>query len=472
MAQAPALHSSKPTRPIKPYLKSLFLFRRDLRIDDNTGLNEALSQSKEVVPAFALDPRQTEPHDYRSEPGLWFLRDALESLHQELESKDSALFLFSGKPHELVDAWVKKLGIEAIWVNRDYTPFSLKRDHALESACKKQGIAFHSCSDLLLNEPEEALKADGKPYTVFTPYFNRARSIKVSPTRSRPSGKGTFAKSNSAPKPGKLLQALTIDLPEFPDVSGGRSEAKKALRRLSQLSDYADTRDLPALKSTSHLSVHLKFGTCSVREAYHAIRKKLNPEHPLIRQLYWRDFLTQIAFHFPSVFGNAFKDKYNRVAWKKDQKTFSKWTEGLTGFPLVDAGMRQLNQTGFMHNRVRMVVASFLTKDLHIDWRWGERYFAQRLVDYDPCVNNGNWQWAASTGCDAQPYFRIFNPWRQQGRFDPDCEYIKKWIPELESLSPRQIHRWEGELGIDYPAPMLEHKGAAMKAKMLFDTLS
>ncbi len=424
------------------------------------------------MPAFVLDPRQTEPHDYRSAPGLWFLRDSLESLHHDLRDQKSSLFLYQGQPHELVEEWAEQHGIEAIWVNRDYTPFSIQRDQALESACKKRGVPFHSCSDLLLNEPEDALKADGTPYTVYTPYHNRARTIPVRAPRRRPTGKGRLAKPSGSPKPEKLLASLTNGVPEYPDVHGGRSEAKKTLRRVSQLSDYADTRDLPALESTSHLSVHLKFGTCSVREAYDAIRKKLGPEHPLLRQPYWRDFLTQIAFHFPHVFGNAFKEKYDRVAWKKDDKAFSKWADGLTGFPLVDAGMQQLNQTGFMHNRVRMVVASFLTKDLHIDWRWGERYFAQRLVDYDPCVNNGNWQWAASTGCDAQPYFRIFNPWRQQERFDPDCEYIKKWIPELQSLSPRQIHRWEGELGIDYPAPMLDHKGAAMKAKMLFDSLS
>jgi len=442
-----------------------------LRVGDNTGLILALSQSKEVVPAFVLDPRQTEPHDYRSVPGLWFLRDSLEDLDRDLQQRGSSLFLFQGKPHLLIEQWVNELGIDALWVNRDYTPFSRSRDKALESACKKQGIAFHSCSDLLLNDPEEALKADQTPYTVFTPYFNRARMIEVSPVRKLPTGKGILISPETAPKTEALLESLTQKLPEYPSIKGGSKEAKKILSRLSKLSNYANDRDIPALESTSHLSAHLKFGTCSVREAYGAVKRKLGPEHPLIRQLYWRDFLTQIAYHFPSVFGNAFKEKYNKVPWKQDKKAFALWKDGKTGFPIVDAGMRQLNQTGFMHNRVRMVVASFLTKDMHLDWRWGERYFAEHLVDYDPCVNNGNWQWAASTGCDAQPYFRIFNPWRQQERFDPDCEYIKKWIPELESLTPRQIHRWEGELGIDYPAPILEHKGAAMKAKMLFDGL-
>ncbi len=399
------------------------------------------------------------------------MHDSLKELDQDLRDQSSALFLFQGKPHELVEQWVRKLGIEAIWVNRDYTPFSIQRDQAIQSACKKQGIAFHTCSDLLLNEPEESLKADGAPYTVFTPYFNRARTIKVNSVSKLTAGKGRLASPAKALKVSKLLESLIRNIPDYPSVRGGRKEAKKVLHRLSKLSNYANDRDIPSLESTSHLSAHLKFGTCSVREAYWTIRRKLDPEHPLIRQLYWRDFLTQIAFHFPHVFGNSFKKKYGNVAWKQDDQAFELWENGQTGFPIVDAGMRQLNQTGFMHNRVRMVVASFLTKDMHIDWRWGERYFARRLVDYDPCVNNGNWQWAASTGCDAQPYFRIFNPWRQQERFDPDCEYIKKWIPELSSLSSRQIHRWEGDLGVDYPAPILDHKRAALKAKMLFDGL-
>ena len=338
-------------------------------------------------------------------------------------------------------------------------------------ACIEQGIDLQTCSDLLLNEPEESLKADGAPYTVFTPYFNRARAIKVDSPSKLTAGKGRLDSPAKPLKTGELLERLIRDIPAYPTIKGGRREAKNTLRRLSNLSDYENDRDIPALEATSHLSAHLKFGTCSVREAYWAIRRKLDLENPLIRQLYWRDFLTQIAFHFPHVFGNSFKEKYNKVAWKQDTQAFEFWREGRTGFPMVDAGMRQLNQTGFMHNRARMVVASFLTKDVHIDWRWGERYFAQRLVDYDPCVNNGNWQWAASTGCDAQPYFRIFNPWRQQERFDPDCKFIKKWIPELSSLSPHQIHRWGGELGVDYPAPILDHKRAALKAKMLFDGL-
>ncbi len=453
------------------YRNSLFLFRRDLRLVDNTALEQALEHSKTVAAAFVFDPRQTQPHPYRSAPGLWFLRDSLRELDTELAKRDSQLFPFEGAPDSLVEHWVETLQIEAIWVNRDYTPFSRKRDHALQRACERRGIAFHSCADLLLNEPSRALKANGQPYTVFTPYYNNARALPVQTPRTRVKNAGRFAPAQSGTTIEPFLDALVENIPTYELAQGGRTAAKRRLSELKSKSGYAEQRDLPALDGTSSLSPHLKFGTCSIREAYAAIAKTLGNEHPLIRQLYWRDFLTHIAYHFPRVFGNAFKEQYDRVPWKKDKALFKAWKNGTTGFPIVDAGMRQLNQTGFMHNRVRMVVASFLTKDLHIDWRWGERYFATRLVDYDPCVNNGNWQWAASTGCDAQPYFRIFNPWRQQERFDPDCEYIKRWIPELASLAQREIHRWQGELGIDYPPPILEHKGAAMKAKMLFDNL-
>ncbi len=453
------------------YRRSLFLFRRDLRLVDNTGLNQALKHSREVIPAFVIDPRQTRDHPYRSLPGIHFLRDSLLDLDQSLRKLGSNLQSFQSTPESLVAAWKSDLEIESLWVNRDYTPFSRKRDRAIEQACQSQGIDFHSCADLLLNEPKNTLKTDNTPYTVFTPYYNRARSLRVPAPKSRPRGKGNFASYSNDPSLQSHLDSLIDGVPSLKSIQGGRKAGLKQLSQLYKLSGYASDRDLPAVQGTSLLSAHLKFGTCSIREAFWEITQTLGSDHPLTRQLYWRDFLTHIAYHFPSVFGNAFKEKYNRIPWKKDKALFRLWTNGQTGFPIVDAGMRQLNQTGFMHNRVRMVVASFLCKDLHIDWRWGERYFATRLVDYDPCVNNGNWQWAASTGCDAQPYFRIFNPWRQQERFDPDCLYIKKWIPELSELEPKEIHRWQGLLGFEYPAPIVEHKGAAMKAKMLFDNL-
>ncbi len=241
---------------------------------------------------------------------------------------------------------------------------------------------------------------------------------------------------------------------------------------LDRFRDYKTRRDFPFEHGTTRLSAYLKFGLCSIREIHEAVSKQLGILHPLIRQLYWRDFYIHIAFHFPHVFKRAFKPRYERIQWSYDSSLFQMWCEGKTGFPIVDAGMRQLNTTGWMHNRVRMIVASFLTKDLHIDWRWGERYFAERLVDYDPSVNNGNWQWAASTGADAQPYFRIFNPWRQQKRYDKECKYIKKWIPELSKVKANIIHKWFKPTNLDseisYPKPIVDHKEESQFAKELF----
>ncbi len=452
------------------YQRSLFLFRRDLRLTDNTGLNKALAESREVITAFVFDPRQIEPHDYRSLPGLWFMKDSLESLSQSLRKKGGDLHTFKGRPEDLVGHWVKESEIEAVWVNRDYTPFSGRRDDAIRAACQDHGIDFRSCHDLLINTPDATLKADGTPYTVFTPYFNNARKRPVAKPEPLKADSGAISTLPVENPIDGFLDLIVDGIPKYDAFTGGQAAAQQALDQSSRLENYDTDRDIPALKATSHLSPHLKFGTCSIRQAYWTLAGKLGQGHPLLRQFYWRDFLTHIAFHFPHVFGKAFKSQYDGVAWKHDGSSFQRWKDGQTGFPIVDAGMRQLNETGFMHYRLRMITASFLTKDLHIDWRWGERYFAQKLVDFDPCVNNGNWQWAASTGCDAQPYFRIFNPWRQQERFDPDCHYIQEWIPELASATTKQIHQWQGELGNDYPAPIVDHKRASQKAKMLFQS--
>jgi deoxyribodipyrimidine photo-lyase len=256
---------------------------------------------------------------------------------------------------------------------------------------------------------------------------------------------------------------------------GGRKEALKILNKISKLKNYGEDRDIPAKQGTSGLSAHHKFGTVSVRETFWAAREQFELTHPFISQLYWRDFFHHIAFHFPKVFGHAFQEKFEDVEWDEDEERFAAWCEGRTGFPIVDAAMRELNTTGYMHNRCRMIVASFLVKDLLLDWRKGERYFATQLVDYDPCVNNGSWQWAASTGCDAQPYFRIFNPWRQQIRFDPDAEYIKKWVPELKDVDPKTIHRLNEQRPLilqGYPRPIVNHRTMAEEAKSRYKQAS
>lgn len=436
------------------YANTLFIFRRDLRVHDNTALNEALRLSKQVIPCFIFDPRQIEPHPYQSKPGLQFMLQSIDDLQQQLQTAGAKLALYHDAPEQVLRHLYNQHHIQAVFINRDYTPFSRQRDDELADVCQKLGISLHILADALLNEPEQAVKNDQTPYKVFTAFYNNARHNPVPLPQALTNNH--FLTSASEFTVNQLHLSL---MPSKPDVlQGGRNQALAILDQLKKQADYQNTRDFPALDATSKLSVHLKFGTCSVREIYYAITEELGTEHPLLRQLYWRDFFTHIAYHFPQIFGRPFLEKFANLQWDNNRDYFQAWSEGKTGFPIVDAGMRELNATGFMHNRLRMIVASFLVKDLRVSWRWGERYFAQHLVDYDPCVNNGNWQWAASTGCDAQPYFRIFNPWLQQQKFDAECHYIYHWIPELKALPPKIIHQWDKKHHVgNYPAPIIDH---------------
>jgi deoxyribodipyrimidine photo-lyase len=426
--------------------RALFIFRRDLRVPDNTGLIFALKEAKEVIPAFIFTPEQIEKNSYRSDRCLQFMIESLEDLEEQLDGK---LYRFFDTPEKVVAKCIEELGVDAVVVNRDYTPYSVARDLKIEALCKKKKIAFHSFDDLLLHPPESVLKSDGKPYSIFTPYYKCALKLKVPAPIKAPKGsffRGRISFAESVSFYHKILPR------RFEQQKGGRKAALAILKK--KFPHYEKVRDFPAKEGTTHLSPHLKFTTVSAREVYAA----LNGQTALLRSLYWRDFFSSVGFFFPHVFEGAFHKKYDRIDWSYDKKVFRRWCEGKTGVPIVDAGMRELNETGNMHNRVRMIVASFLVKDLHIDWRWGEKYFAQHLIDYDPAVNNGNWQWSASTGCDAQPYFRIFNPWNQQVKFDPDCEYVKRWVPELKAVSSKVIHKWgeEQEDGVYIP-PMIDH---------------
>ena len=451
---------------MKQYQASLFIFRRDLRLNDNTGLLEALRLSERVIPCFILDPRQVDPHPYQSKPGLRFMLESIHDLQCQLQSVGGELALYHAPPEEIVERLVLTKNVQAVFINRDYTPFSRQRDHSLALLCERLGVALCVMPDALLNEPEHAIKADRTPYRIFTAFYNNARRLPV-----------------ALPQAASDYSFLTmddgdaIDKTEAPPIEagirGGRSEALRILDGLDDCADYQNSRDFPMLDATSKLSTHLKFGTCSIREAFYAITRQLGSEHPLIRQLYWRDFFTHVAYHFPYVFERPFLEKLVKLRWENKSDHFEAWCLGKTGFPIVDAGMRELNTTGYMHNRVRMITASFLVKDLHVDWRWGERYFAQHLIDYDPCVNNGNWQWAASTGCDAQPYFRIFNPWLQQLKFDRDCRYIYRWLPELRGFSPAIIHGWNKKHFVcDYPAPIVDHARESKVAKDSYKILA
>lgn len=455
---------------MKIYPLALHIFRRDLRLYDNTALLDALKLSESVIPCFIFDKRQIENNEYKSNNCIQFMMHSLQELDHNLKQKNSKLYFFYGIAEEVIAKLIGQLNIKAIFINRDYTPFSRKRDEKIANICRDFNIDFHTYADALLHEPEEISKPNDQPYTVFTHFFKKAVQLNVPKPRTN-SYENYYQKAISLEDKHITTKLLKINNPTI-FVKGGRTEALSLLKKIKDFKNYENIRNFPALQGTTHLSAHNKFGTLSVREFYASIVKNLGKGHPLLKELIWRDFFTHIAFHFPRVFGEAFHGKYNNIIWSENEKHFQAWCEGRTGFPIVDAGMRELNTTGFMHNRVRMIVASFLTKDLHIDWRLGEKYFAQKLVDYDPSVNNGNWQWVASTGCDAQPYFRIFNPWLQQQKFDPDCQYIKYWIPELEIMSSNSIHKlYKEKLTTDYPLTIIDHAEESQKAKIAYKNL-
>ncbi|MBN1411020.1 MAG: deoxyribodipyrimidine photo-lyase [Spirochaetales bacterium] len=455
---------------MKKYRLSLFIFRRDLRLQDNTALLYALRNSQKTIAGFIFDPVQIDDNPYKSANALAFMIHSLKELSETISGKGGRLRFYFGDPRAIVERIIKTDRIEAVCVNKDYTPFSRSRDKKMEELCNRTGVSFLSFGDLLLNEPEACLKDSGRPYTVFTPFFNRARILPV--PKPIPLDHGCIADTRGI---GEVMETDYDKISDYHNPlrypAGGIKEAKKFLQGIKKLTNYKEERDIPFLKATTGLSAHIKFGTVSIREVYHGISSVLGHGHPLIRQLYWRDFFTSIAYFFPHVFGQAFQAKFRNLTWKKDGKKWQAFISGHTGFPIVDAGIRQLNTTGFMHNRVRMICASFLVKDLRMDWRLGERYFATCLTDYDPSINNGNWQWAASTGCDAQPYFRIFNPWLQQKKYDPRAEYIKTWVPELKILDAGQIHKLHqtahsSETG--YPVPIVDHALEGKKTKALY----
>ncbi len=450
----------------KKYPLSLFIFRRDLRLYDNTALISALEQSEHIIPCFIFDPQQvTEKNHYKSTNALQFMLESLADLKEQLKAHAGHLYIFYGAPEKIIEELFKTKKIDAVFINQDYTPYSLERDAHIEKICKKLNIDFNAHHDLLLHAPDSVLTQAGKPYTVFTPFYRAALKTPVALPRSNNHKNYFIHKLIEEKDPKEILDSFNKNI----FVHGGRENGLKILKHIENFKKYENTRDFPELPTTG-LSAHNKFGTISIREEFHTMVNHLGAMHMLVRQLYWRDFYTQIAAHFPRVFGHSYLEKYENIHWKENPETFKKWCTGTTGFPIVDAGMRQLNATGWMHNRVRMIVASFLTKDLHIDWRLGEKYFAQKLVDYDPAVNNGSWQWAASTGCDPQPYFRIFNPWLQQEKFDPECTYIKRWVPELTRYSPKIIHALSsGKIDIpNYPQPMVDHSKQTAYAKEMF----
>lgn len=456
----------------KRFKRSICIFRRDLRTTDHPALYNALKESEAVLPVFFFDPRQVgEKNKYRSMHAIQFMLESLEELDRQLQAKNGKLFCLAGKPEDLIITLCKEYNIQSVFFNEDYTPFALKRDQAIQDNCKKHGISCYVFMDVLLCSPEHIKTKQNTVYGMFTPFYKTASKSQVQ--EPLPFPKGFFCKpkiKEALPKKAIwdfLEGAVNTELA----THGGSSEAKKLLSKLSNLKNYAKTRNIPSC-DTSLLSAHLKFGTVSIRQAYYTIVELFGPKHPFLIQLYWRNFFSYLALYNPTMFGSCLKEKYNKLTWENDTHLFKLWKEGNTGFPIVDAGMRQLNSSGFMHNRIRMIIASFLIKDLHIDWQWGEQYFAQKLTDYDAAVNNGNWQWSASVGIDSQPYFRIFNPWLGQKKFDPDCLYIKKWIPELQKVPIADIHNWHKTYkkhpATAYPKPIVDHAIERQKTLSLY----
>ncbi len=410
----------------------IFWFRRDLRIDDNAGFYQALSSGYPVMPVFIFDTNLREQLDTSGDARVLFIRSALSALNQNMFPARSCLQIFKGKPAKVFAMLSEKLNIHAVYTNTDYEPYAMQRDSEVAAALKSKGTAFMTFKDQVLYDTTEIVKSDNTPYTVFTPY-------------SRVWKKRLLQDGIPCYKSEKLLGNLVKHQPaEFPVDTIYNIEGTIPLPIVviptTIIRDYHKTRDYPAQDGTTKLGQHLRFGTVSIRNLT-TTAAGLN--ETWLNELIWREFFMMILWHFPQVVTESFKKKYDGILWRNNEQDFSRWCHGETGFPMVDAGMRELNATGWMHNRVRMITAGFLVKHLLTDWRWGETYFAQKLIDYELASNNGNWQWAAGCGCDAAPYFRVFNPATQMRKFDPDQLYIKKWVPEYNS--PR------------YATPLVEH---------------
>ncbi len=418
---------------------SIFWFRRDLRLEDNSGLLEALRGTIPVLPIFIFDAEILDSLPIDDARVTFIHRNLIQMSAHLSDTQGASIAMFHGKVEDVFKNLIKEYRIETVYTNHDYEPYARARDSAIAQLLSENQIDFRTYKDQVIFEKGEIAKVDGTPYVVFTPYKNKWKQIfdprkhlreyEASPT------KGSFYKSSNLP----LLSlkkigfvASTIEVPSYSVDS-------------SLIANYEDTRNFPALKNgTSRLGPHLRFGTVSIRQMVKmAIAEK---NEVFWNELIWREFFMQILWHFPDTVHRAFKPKYDRISWRNNESEFEKWKTGQTGYPLVDAGMRELNATGYMHNRVRMLVASFLCKHLLIDWRWGEAYFAEKLLDYDLSANVGNWQWAAGSGVDAAPYFRIFNPTTQVDKFDKNKAYINKWVPELQEFG--------------YPVKMVDHKWA------------
>jgi len=426
---------------------TIFWFRRDLRLNDNVGLYEALRGDHTVLPIFIFDSDILEklPED---DARVTFIHDTLQNIQSTLkEEHNSSIAMFHGKPIDIFKHLVDSYDIGAVYTNHDYEPYAKARDEKVASFLNENHIEFKTFKDQVVFEKSEIVKKDGKPYMVYTPYMKL--------------WKATFRTLDLKDFPSEMVLKNLIPTTNLPNLSlsdigfiKSQQEIKPYLVTSSLIQNYEATRNFPSQDSTSKLGPHLRFGTVSIRKM---VKKAIAEKNEIFwQELIWREFFTQILWHFPYTKNDSFKAKYDRIEWRNNETEFKAWCEGKTGYPLVDAGMRQLNETGFMHNRVRMLVGSFLCKHLLIDWRWGEAYFGEKLHDYDMASNVGNWQWVAGCGVDAAPYFRIFNPTTQIQKFDKDLNYIKQWVPDFQELT--------------YPMPIVDHKFARERCLETYKT--
>lgn len=416
---------------------SIFWFRRDLRLDDNAALFHSLKSGYKVLPIFIFDKNILDKLEDKKDSRVEFIHQALSRIQEKLILLESSLLVQYGNPKEVWKDLIEDFEIAEVFTNHDYEKYAIERDKEIGELLNANGIAFYTFKDQTIFEKKEILSGAGTPYTVFTPYSRKWKEtlndfyLKSYPTENY------FQ---------NLVKVSVFKCPSLQEIGfeeGGNRFPKNEINE-ELIKKYDELRDIPSVLGTSRLSIHLRFGTVSIRKL--VLKAKVLNEKWL-NELIWRDFYMNILYNFPHISeGKSFRKEYDNIVWRNNETEFQKWCEGKTGYPIVDAGMRELNETGFMHNRVRMITASFLIKHLLIDWRWGEAYFAEKLLDFDFSANNGGWQWAASSGCDATPYFRIFNPTSQTQKFDPELKYIKKWIPELNSF--------------DYPKPIVEHSFA------------
>jgi deoxyribodipyrimidine photo-lyase len=418
---------------------NIFWFRRDLRLYDNAGLFHALKEGKPVLPVFIFDRNILDGLEDKADRRVEFIHGALLDMQQQLLKLGSSLDTRYGKPLDIFSALLNEYEIGKVFTNHDYEPYAKERDNKVEQLLKANGISFYTYKDQVLLEKDEVLRDDGKPYSIFTPYSKKWKAVLTEFHVTSYSNKKYFPHFYKQPER-TIIPLSAMNFKPLGQPFPGKEWQGAIIR------NYKEQRDIPSIQGTSRLSVHLRFGTISIR-VLAGEAGALN--ETFLDELVWRDFYQMILWHFPRVLGHSFKPAYDRINWRNNETEFDAWCKGQTGYPIVDAGMRELNETGFMHNRVRMITAGFLTKHLLIDWRWGEAYFAEKLLDFDLAANNGGWQWAAGSGCDAAPYFRIFNPYLQTKKFDPELKYIRQWVPEFEEPS--------------YPNPIVEHEFAVKR---------